>query len=281
MPYARHGDCQLYFESFGDPADPTLLLVNGLGSQCINYKTEWCRQFVAAGFHVIRFDNRDVGLSTHFTGAPVDQLGACYRLADMAVDAVAVLDAAGVDRAHVLGLSMGGMIVQQLAIEHRDRLSTVVSAMSRTGEPEYGRATPEAFAVLTGPPATDRASAVAGHIAGMRVWGSPGLGDERRWRTDAEAAFDRCFDPSGVRRQFMAIEASGSRADGLRSVTTPILVLHGTQDTLIDISGGVRTAELVPGAEFVAIEGMGHDYPPELWDRWVAEVARFSLPRGV
>ena len=130
MPYAINDDCKLYYETFGSPSDPTLLLVNGLGSQCTNYKSEWCEMFVAAGFHVIRFDNRDVGLSTHFPDAPLDEKGAAYSLADMAADAVAVLDAAGIERAHVMGLSMGGMIVQQLAIHHRDRLLTMTSVMS-------------------------------------------------------------------------------------------------------------------------------------------------------
>lgn len=275
MPEARNGDCTLYYETFGSPSDPTLLLVNGLGSQCINYSTDWCSMWVAAGFHVVRFDNRDVGLSTHFTDAPVDDAGACYRLTDMAADAVAVLDAIGVERAHVLGLSMGGMIVQHLAIHHPRRLHTVTSVMSRTGEPEYGASTPEAFAQLTGAPATDRDDAIERHVAGQRIWGSPAYADEARWRRDAAAAYDRCFDPGGVARQFRAVGASGSWADRLASVTTPMLVMHGTADTLIDISGGRRTAELVPGARFVEIEGMGHDYPPELWPRWIDEVTAF------
>jgi pimeloyl-ACP methyl ester carboxylesterase len=277
MPNATNGDCTLYYETFGSPEQPTLLLINGLGSQCINYKTEWCQQFVDAGFHVIRFDNRDVGLSTHYTDAPADEQGACYRIADMAEDAVAVLDAAGVDRAHVMGLSMGGMIAQQLAIHHRDRLLSMVSVMSRTGEREYGQSTPEALAQLTSPGASDRESAVRRHIAGQRIWASPEFADESRWREDAEAAYDRCFDPAGVARQYFAIEASGSWANDLPGVTTPSLVIHGDKDTLIDISGGRRTAELIPGAEFVVIEGMGHDYPPQLWDRWVSEVTRFCL----
>ena len=233
--------------------------------------------FAAAGFHAIRFDNRDVGLSTHFTDVAVDELGAAYRVADMAKDAIAVLDAAGVERAHVMGLSMGGMIVQQLAIAHRDRLLSMVSVMSRTGEPEYGQSTPEALARLIGPPATDRESAIAVHIEGQRIWGSPAHADEQRWAEDAGRAFDRCFDPAGVGRQFLAVQASGSRVDDLRNVTTPTLVMHGTEDTLIDISGGRRTAELIPGATFVAIEGMGHDYPRQLWRQWVDEVAAFCL----
>lgn len=275
MAEATNGDCTLHYETFGSSADPTLLLVNGLGSQCINYPVEWCEMFVAAGFHVIRFDNRDVGLSTHFGDAPLDEHRAAYRLRDMADDAVAVLDAAGIDRAHAMGLSMGGMIVQHLAIHHRDRLRSIVSVMSRTGESGYGRSTPEALAQLTAAPATDRASAIERHIEGQRIWGSPGFADEGRWVADAGRAFDRSFDPGGVGRQYFAVVASGSWADDLPAVTTPTLVMHGTADTLIDISGGRRTAALIPGARFVEIEGMGHDYPPELWGRWVDEVARF------
>jgi len=277
MPYANNDDCKIYYETFGSPSDPTLLLVNGLGSQCTNYKSEWCEQFVAAGFHVVRFDNRDVGLSTHYDDAPVDEKGAAYSLADMAADAVAVLDAVGVDKAHVMGLSMGGMIVQQLAIHHRDRLLTMTSVMSRTGEPEYGKPTPEAWALLTTPGSPDRESAIQRSVDGMRIWGSPEFADEDRWRRDAAAAYDRNVDPAGVVRQFMAVGAAGSWADDLPGVTTPTLVMHGDKDTLIDISGGRRTAELIPGAKFVEIEGMGHDYPPELWDRWVSEIKEFCL----
>ena len=149
MAIARNGDVELYYETFGDPADPTLLLVNGLGSQCINFPAEWCEMFVAHGYQVVRFDNRDVGLSSKLEG--VD-----YALADMASDALAVLDAIGVDRAHVMGLSMGGMIVQRLAIDHADRLLSMTSVMSRTGEPEYGQSSPEALAVLTAKPAQSR-----------------------------------------------------------------------------------------------------------------------------
>ncbi len=280
MAQATNGDCTLYFETFGSNDDPTLLMINGLGSQCINYHDDWCELFVAAGFHVIRFDNRDVGHSTHFTDAVADDQGAAYRLADMALDAIAVLDAAGVARAHVMGLSLGGMIVQHLTIHHRERLLAAISVMSRTGEPEFGQSSPDALAQLTGAPATDRASAIERHVAGQRIWGSPAHADEARWRADAERAFDRCFDPAGPGRQFLAVLASDSWAADLPQVTTPMLVMHGTADTLVDISGGERTAELVPGARFVAIEGMGHDYPRELWPRWVDEIAGFCLHRS-
>ena len=280
MAYAQNGDCRVFYETFGTRDQPALLLVNGLASQCINYHEDWCAKFVAAGFFVIRFDNRDVGLTTHFTDAPVGPNGNAYAIDDFCLDAISVLDDLGLDRVHVLGLSMGGMIVQQLAIAHRDRLLTVTSVMSRTGEPEYGGSTPEALAALLAPPATDRESFIQQHVDGLRIWGSPGFADEDRWRADAIRAYERCFDPAGPTRQFLAVQASGPRADGLRTVTTPMLVLHGDQDTLIDISGGRRTAQLVPGARFETIEGMGHDYPPQLWDRWVELVAGFvaSLP---
>ena len=288
MPVARNGDVELFYETFGDPADPALLLVNGLGSQCINFKVEWCEKFVAEGFFVIRFDNRDVGLSTHLSDIRPD-IGAVaaavaagepppvpYTLSDMAADAVAVLDAAGVARAHVMGLSMGGMIVQTLAVEHPGRLLSLTSVMSTTGDPDVGRAAPEAHALLYGPAPTDRQSYIERHVAGICIWGSPACFDEERVRANAAAAFDRAFDPAGQARQLMAIMASPSRTAGLAAVRVPALVMHGDADRLVDISGGRRTAEAIPGARFEVLEGMGHDYPPEYWDRWVALVAEHT-----
>jgi pimeloyl-ACP methyl ester carboxylesterase len=277
MATATNGNCEIFYETFGDPADPTLLLVNGLGSQCINYHENWCAMFVARGLHVVRYDNRDVGLSTKYDNAPVNDHGAAYALSDMAADGIAVLDAIGVGRAHVMGLSMGGMIVQTMAIEHADRLLSMTSVMSHPGEPGYGRATPEAQAALLGPSPTDLESATTDWIAGQQIWGSPAFADEGRWRAAAKRSFERCFHPSGTTRQYRAIVASGGRFDALRAVTTPTLVIHGDCDTLIDISGGRRTAELIPGARFELIDGMGHDYPPQLWQQWTDLVADFAL----
>jgi pimeloyl-ACP methyl ester carboxylesterase len=262
MPYAANNAVQLYYDEFGHAENPTLLMVNGLGSQCINYQDAWCEMFAAEGLHVVRFDNRDVGLSSHLPGVQ-------YTCSDMAADGIAVLDAVGVDRAHVIGLSMGGMIVQTMAIEHPHRLITMTSVMSTTGEPEYRKSSPRAFELLTAPGATSKHEYVEQAVAGLREWGSPEFADEARWRADAERAFERSFDPAGVGRQYMAVLASGSRADGLRNVTVPTLVMHGDMDTLILPIGGERTAELVPGARYELIPGMGHDYPPQLWQRWV------------
>ncbi|MFM2079235.1 MAG: hypothetical protein RJA49_3125 [Actinomycetota bacterium] len=259
---ATNGDVQIHYDVFGDASDPTLLLVNGLGSQCINYKEAWCEMFAAEGLQVARYDNRDVGLSSHLPGV-------AYTCSDMANDGMAVLDALGVRQAHVMGLSMGGMIVQTMAIEHPDRLLTMTSVMSTTGEAEYRMSTPRAFELLTAPGATSREEYLDQWVAGLREWGSPEFADEARWRADAALAYDRCFDPAGVGRQYQAVGASGSREEGLKSVTVPTLVMHGDKDTLIFPIGGQRTAELIPGARFELIEGMGHDYPPQLWRPWV------------
>src|SRR4051794_15868520 len=267
MPIALNGNCEIYYETFGNPSDPTLLMVNGLGSQCINYHEDWCAMFVDRGLHVIRYDNRDVGLSTKFDDAPKGPAGEAYTISDMASDGIAVLDAVGVERAHVMGLSMGGMIVQVMAIEHPDRLLSMTSVMSRTGEPEFGGSAPEAFALLTAPPPAHRQASIDRHVEGLRVWGSPAFFDEERARRDAQRAVDRCFHPSGPGRQFLAVAAAPQRADRLRDVSTPTLVMHGDCDTLIDISGGRRPAGHIPGAHFEAIGGMGPGYPPPLLGR--------------
>ncbi len=189
----------------------------------------------------------------------------------MAGDARAVLDTAGVERAHVMGLSMGGMIVQRLTIDHPDRVRTLTSVMSNTGEREYGQSAPQARAVLLSKPASSREEYVENRLSALRIYGSrPDWIDEEWVRARAGAEYDRCFCPAGIARQMQAIMADGSRADALRRVTTPTLVMHGSRDTLIDPSGGRRTAELIPGARYVEIEGMGHDYPPAVWDTWVS-----------
>jgi pimeloyl-ACP methyl ester carboxylesterase len=269
MSIAHNGDVEIYYETFGEAGDPALVLVNGLGSQCINFDAEWCNLFVSEGYRVVRLDNRDVGLSSKLEG--VD-----YSLADMAEDVVAVLDAEGIARAHVMGLSMGGMIVQRLAIEHPDRLLTMTTVMSRTGEPGFGESAPDALAVLTAPPATSREEHIENHVAAISVYGSkPEWIDDDETRSRAAAAYDRCFCPGGIGRQMAAVMRDGSRDEALRSVTVPTLAMHGSRDALIRPDGGRHTAEVIPGARYVEIEGMGHDYPRPVWKEWVAVWSAF------
>ncbi len=270
MPVAHNDDVEIHYERFGDSERPTLLLVNGLGSQCINYATEWCEMFCDEGYEVVRFDNRDVGLSSKLPD--VD-----YALTDMADDAIAVLDAVGVERAHVMGCSMGGMIVQRLAIDHPERLLSVTSVMSRTGEPGFGDSSEEALTLLMTPQPPERAAYIERQVEALHVYGSkPEWLDDEAIRRRAAAAYDRCFCPDGIVRHMKAVGRDGSRSEQLAKVDLPVLVLHGSRDTLIDPSGGRRTAELIPGARYVEIEGMGHDYPPPVWRQWVDVWAEFA-----
>lgn len=268
MPTAANGSVELFYEIFGpsDPEHPTLLLVNGLGSQCINFKDAFCERFVARGFRVVRFDNRDVGLSSHLVDGPD------YTVEDMAADAFAVLDAVGAAQAHVAGWSMGGMIVQTMAILRPERLLSVTSVMSSPGGGPLNR-DEEVMAQFSAPPETNREEAVARHLAGLELWGSPAAWDVDRITADAEAAFDRCFDPAGRTRQVQAIMRSGSRVEALGAVRVPFLVIHGDRDRLVDPAEGRRTADAVPGARFELVEGMGHDYPPQVWDTMVELIA--------
>ena len=270
MPIARNGDVEIHYEPFGNFGRPTLLLVNGLGSQCINYAADWCEMFCDEDYAVVRFDNRDVGLSSKLPD--VD-----YTLADMASDAIAVLDAIGVEKAHVMGCSMGGMIVQRLAIDHPDRLLSVTSVMSRTGEPGFGESSEEALTLLMTPQPPERGAYIDRQVEALHVYGSkPEWLDDDAIRARAAAAFDRCFCPEGIVRQMKAVGRDGSRSEELANVRLPVLVLHGSRDTLIDPSGGRRTAELIPGARYVEIEAMGHDYPPPVWRQWVDVWADFA-----
>jgi pimeloyl-ACP methyl ester carboxylesterase len=279
---------ELCFETFGDPKDPALLLVMGLGAQMIAWDPEFCEGLVDRGFYVIRYDNRDVGLSTKLDDQPVsvidamtkaaggEPIAAPYTLSDMAADAVALLDHLGIDKAHIVGASMGGMIVQAIAIEHPERVLTMTSIMSTTGEVEYGQATPEALAQLTVPPPADREAAIDQGVAAQKVIGSPAHFDEDRTRAKAGEAYDRSFYPAGFGRQLVGIMASGSRADGLRNVKVPTLVVHGDADPLVTPTGGQRTAELVPGAELLMIEGMGHDLPVPLWPQVIEAITNLA-----
>ncbi len=288
---------QIAYEAFGSPGDPPVMLVMGLGTQMLGWDEDFCRELAGRGHHVVRFDNRDVGLSTHLHDAPTpdpqaalsgDTSSASYRLEDMAADAVGLLDALGLNSAHFVGVSMGGMIVQTLAIEHPDRIRSLVSIMSTTGNPQVGQPTPAAVQALLKPPATTKEEMIDSAVDSFRVIGSPGFPfDEERLRTRAALSFDRAYDPAGFGRQLVGIFASGDRTPRLGGVAVPTLVIHGREDPLVSLTGGEATAAAIEGAEFMAVEGMGHDLPIEVWPRVidgiVATVARgeAAVPEGV
>ncbi|MGH9132739.1 MAG: alpha/beta fold hydrolase [Ilumatobacteraceae bacterium] len=268
---------ELEYETFGSPSDPTLLLVMGFAVQLIHWDVAFCEMLAGAGYRVVRFDNRDSGLSTHLDGQTTDPMAVMaammngdpapevpYLLSDMASDAIGLLDHLGVDRAHLVGASMGGMIVQTMAIEHPDRVASMVSVMSMPGDPEVGQPAPEAMAVLLRTPPSDREEYIEAATATV-VFASKKHVDVERIRRTAASAFDRAFYPEGATRQLAAIWASGDRSEQLREVRVPSLVIHGRDDTLISLSGGERTAELIPGANLFVLADMGHDFPEPLW----------------
>ncbi|HTE58806.1 MAG TPA: alpha/beta hydrolase [Solirubrobacteraceae bacterium] len=270
----------LEYDTFGSSADPALLLVMGFSSQMIAWPRAFCQRLAAAGRFVIRFDNRDCGLSSKFDGQ-VAALGAVmaaasagdlegararvpYTLSAMSDDALALLSALGIERAHVVGASMGGMIAQNMAIEHPERVLTLTSMMSTTGEPEFGRSTPEAMEALLAPAPAGREAYIEA-AEKLLIWRSRRYPDLAGARALAAESYDRCYYPEGAARQMAAMIVAGSRADGLRSLRVPTLVIHGLDDTLVAPSGGERTAELVEGARLLLLEDMGHDRPVQLW----------------
>ncbi len=275
------------FERLGGPGDPTLLLVAGLGAQLVSWDDEFCQRFIDRGMSIVRFDNRDVGLSSNMDDGrdPMglimsrlagEDIAAPYLLDDMARDAVAVLDAADVGQAHVAGLSMGGMIAQAMAIGHPDRVLSLTSVMSTTGDPDVGLPDPAVLARMMQPMPADPVEAMAHRLGISEAIGSPGLFDPERARHRAERELARGGDPMGTVRQLLAIVSSPSRSQGLRSVQVPALVAHGDVDPLVNISGGLRTHECLPSAELLVFEGMGHDLPPVFWDPLVDRVSAFA-----
>lgn len=277
--FARANGIELCWDSFGDPSAPPLLLIMGLAAQMIAWDDMFCAQLAARGYHVIRFDNRDIGLSTRFDHAGVPDISAAfgaamqgkpvaapYLLRDMADDVVGLLDALGIATAHVVGASMGGAIGQTLAIHHPARLRTLTSIMATTGAPGLPPPTPEALAVLFKPTPTDQAGYCQSHVHTLSVLraGSFPL-DEARDLARAAQSHARGLNPAGVARQLTAILASGSRKEELRGVTVPTLVIHGDVDPLVPLACGVDTAESVPGATLTVIAGMGHALPISMW----------------
>lgn len=286
MPRAAVNGIELEYETFGDASQPPLVLIMGLGAQMILWEDAFCADLAASGFFVVRFDNRDIGLSTQldalgipnvFEGMQAAQSGkpvnAPYTLADMADDTLALMTKLGIARAHIVGASMGGMIAQTVAIRHPDRVLSLTSIMSTTGDPTLPQATGDALRMLLTPAPLDRTGNVAHMLEAWKVIGSPGYPfDEAGMRTIFERAFDRGHNPGGVARQLTAIMASGDRTSALRSVSAPTLVIHGKGDPLIPIAAGNATAEAVPGATLLVIDGMGHDFPRGTWAPIIAAI---------
>jgi pimeloyl-ACP methyl ester carboxylesterase len=286
----RVGDVDIAYETFGDPSDPALLLVMGLATQMIAWHEDFCGELAGRGFHVIRFDNRDVGRSSAMRDVPVPTLrqlalrskkAAGYTLSDMAGDAVGLLDQLGIGRAHVVGASMGGMIAQTIAIEHPDRVLSLCSIMSNTGARWSGQPKLATYRVLLGTPPKDRDKFIDHVLKVYRVIGSPDFDrDEDDLRDLAGRSYDRGRNPAGSGRQLAAIIASGDRTDRLRGVSAPTVVIHGTKDRLVNASGGRATAKAIPGARLVTIEGMGHDLPRATWPRIIGAIAENAARAG-
>ncbi|WNV90432.1 alpha/beta hydrolase [Umezawaea sp. Da 62-37] len=284
MPRVKFADLELEYDTFGDPADPPMVLVMGLGAQMTTWDEGFCGLFAAQGFHVIRYDNRDVGLSTWLDDLPLPDLAALlsgdtstapYLIADLAADLIGLLDALGIDRAHVVGASMGGMIVQQAAIDHPERLLSLCSIMSTTGDPSVGQGRPEVIATLAQPSPPTREGIIEQRLASSRLTRSPGFDvDEDVARRRIEASHDRSHRPLASPRHLAAVLASPDRTPGLRGVTLPTLVVHGAADPLIGVSGGEATAAAVPDAELLVVDGMGHDLPEQVWPTIVEAVTR-------
>ncbi|MBV8958835.1 MAG: alpha/beta hydrolase [Actinobacteria bacterium] len=289
MPNVHANGIDIEYEEFGDPSNPTLLLVMGLGAQMIVWDEGFCQLLADRGFHVIRYDNRDVGLSTKFDDAPAPDLAAAmggdgssaaYLLADMADDGIGLLDALGIEKAHIVGASMGGMIVQEMAIRHPEKVLSLCSIMSTTGDRAVGQPTPEAMAALMAPPPQTRDEALDLAVKAQKVIGGTFPVDEAKVRERAGRSYDRMVNPMGMARQLVAIMASPDRTPKLQQLDVPTLVIHGVVDPLVTPSGGEATAKAIPGAELLMLEGMGHDTPEQLWPQIVDAIVANTEKRG-
>lgn len=295
MPLAPTNGIELEHETFGDPARPTVLLVMGLGIQLLGWDERFCNLLAERGFHVVRFDSRDVGLSTKIEAGGTPNVieifmsgntaAAPYTLDDMAADTAGLLDHLGVEAAHLVGVSMGGMIAQTLACRHPDRVLSLTSIMSTTGDRAVGQPRPDILGLMTTPVPSDREGYVEFQYSIFKQIGSPRYPpDEAELKALIGALYDRSYYPAGFLRQLAAILASADRTPALADVKVPALVIHGEDDPLIAPSGGEATAAAIPGAKLMKVPGMGHDLPPELWPQFIDAIVenaeRAGAPAG-
>jgi len=270
MARANSGNVEIEYETFGDPANTAVLLINGLGSQMTRWSQPFCALLVDRGLFVIRFDNRDVGLSSWLAE------GDAYTVLDMAGDAAAVLDAVSKRAAHIVGMSMGGMIAQEFASAWPERTLSLTAIMSNSGNPDLPPPTPAAMETLNSRPAAPSdPNFIRDSVARALLIASPAYPwPEGALAARARAEVERAFNPAGVARQMAAIRASGDRRARLRAITAPTVVLHGADDPLVPVAGGRDTAANIPGAELRVIDGMGHDLPPALFGTFVEAIGR-------
>jgi len=288
MPKAKANNIEIEYDTFGDSSAKPLLFVMGLGAQMIRWEKDLCMMFVEKGFYVIRFDNRDVGLSTKFEEAGVpdimkvfmarqrgESITPPYTVEDMADDAVGLLDALNIEKAHICGASMGGMIVQLIAIRHPNRVLSLTSIMSSTGNPNLPQPKPEAMQILLKPAPSEREAYIEESVKRWRVlYGSGFPYPAEKVHEIAAALYDRSYYPQGMTRQLVAILATENRVPKLGSVKIPTLVIHGGDDPLVPVEGGKETAASIPGAELLIIDGMGHSLPIEVWPQVVEAIAK-------
>ncbi len=297
MTSLKANGVEIAYDSFGDDTAETILLISGLGAQRIRWAVPFCGMLVAHGYHVVRFDNRDAGGSTHLhQHAPPDfgvlaaELGAGrrpdvpYTLGDMAKDAIGLLDGLGIDRAHVVGRSMGGMIAQIMASEHRERVLSLTSIMSSSGNPALPPPAPDAMAMMVGPapdPVADEAGFLArGLTFARRIAGSGYPFDEAAHRDLLLEEARRAYDPAGAARQIAAMAVTGDRRQRLATIAAPTLVIHGAEDPLFLPACGRDTAASIPNAEFMLIDGMGHDLPPQLYGTIAGSIVRTATTKS-
>jgi len=288
MSRATANGIQIEYETFGNPSGRPLLLIIGLGAQMIHWDDDLLKDLAERGHYVIRFDNRDVGLSTKFEEAGVpdlmetfgkimrgEEIRPPYTLDDMADDAVGLLDALGIRKAHICGMSMGGMIAQTMATRHPSRVLSLISIYSTTGNPKVPQPKPEVIGLLIAPPPKEREANVEHMLGVFKTIAGPGFPVDEKWTCKILAeSYDRCFYPQGMVRQLVAILTQGNRGPALTSVKAPTLVVHGTSDPLVPVEGGEDTAKAIPGAQLMLIEGMGHDLPHGgAWPRIVEAIA--------
>lgn len=286
VAYAPVNGIDIAYETFGSPSDPPVLLVMGLGTQMIAWPDPLCEGLAARGHFVVRFDNRDVGLSTHLTDVPTPRLSEVmlrrqpppYTIDDMADDAVGLMDHLGLSTVHLVGASMGGFIAQTVAVRYPCRLRSLTLIMTSTGSRRVGNPKPTLFARLTrGRVVADRAGAQQRALETFRIIGSRGYAFDEEYMADlAGRSYDRAYDPGGYFRQLSAIVTQPDRSTALRSLSVPALVIHGLHDPLVAYSGGLAAARQLRHSRFVGYSGMGHDLPRELWPEFEVEIASLA-----